>query len=370
MASRTTTAAWKIGILGAVLVSALAPRGSEARDEPKKKAAAGSAKRFESLKALNAYYDQQFKELGRRQINDLTALASRQAASKAESTYQQIFNIAIARDQYEAAEEAAGNYLASEREGPQLKALATLVAAIAKADRGEDENALAGIERFLKTQKEGTKTQKLAPETIFTVGEAFLQRLIRAERYDTAKKACELILRGDPDKTVHDHFAGRLIRLNLLGKQAPPISGVDLDGKPVGLEQFKGQVVLVDFWAASYPPSATMVPIYRVLLKRYQDKGFAILGVNVDAMHKDVHGDMAKVKPVVKRFVEQLGVTWPSVYNGAGIRDYAKLYGVTNLPATFLIGRDGSILHVEQFGPSLDQTVADALRGEKRPKNR
>lgn len=369
MASRTWSAGRKVAILGALTVSALSPRDSSAGDEPKRKPPASAAKRFESVEALNAAYGKEFRELGRRQIRDLTALASRQAATKAETTYRQIFDLAMARDQYEAAEQAAEAYLASEREGPGLKAMATLVDAIAKADRKEDDKALEGIERFLKTQQSGDKSQTLPPETIYTVGEAFLQRLIRAGRYDTAKKACDLILRGDPDKNVKDHFAGRLARLKLLNKPAPAISGVDLDGKSIALEQFRGKVVLVDFWATWCPPCVAAVPVHQALLKKYGEEGFAILGVNVDASRHDVKGDWNKVKPTVKRFVEQFRVNWPSVYNGVGARDFAKAYGVGNLPANFLVGRDGSIVEVDRFGGNLDQAIAEALGREKEVKS-
>ena len=94
--------------------------------------------------------------------------------------------------------------------------------------------------------------------------------------------------------------------------------------------------------------------------EKYHDKGFVILGVNVDAMHEDVQ-EAKKVLPLVRRFLVRHRVTWTNLLNGQGAGDFASAYGVEQIPANFLIGRDGKIVAVEQDGESLEQAVIRAL---------
>jgi thiol-disulfide isomerase/thioredoxin len=347
--------------LGALLAPALLIPPATAQDEPPE-ASRKAAGRFDSLEALNASYTKQYDELERRQIADLTALAGRQAGAKAEATYQQLFNFAVARGQYDAAAKAAANYLEAERNDPRLRALATLIDAIVKVDRKQDDEAVKGIERFIQSQRGEGQGQRLDPDTIFTIGEAFLQRLVRNGRYDLAKRSCEVVIRNDPDKAVRDHFSARLTRLNLMGKPAPPISGVDVDNREVRLTDLRGKVVLVDFWATWAPPCVAEIPHYQALLDKYGSKGFTILGVNVDASREDMRGDIARVKPAVRKFLLNFRVSWPNVFNGAGTRDFAQRYGVNEVPATFLVDEKGIIVDVERSGADLDRAIAKALK--------
>ena len=155
-----------------------------------------------------------------------------------------------------------------------------------------------------------------------------------------------------------------MARLDLLGKPAPSIAGNDVDGKPVSLADLKGKVVLVDFWATWCPPCVASIPALDAMAKKYHDQGFVILGVNVDAMHEDVKDPQAALQ-VVRRFLVKHRVTWMNVLNGHGVGDFAAAYAVEQIPANFLVGRDGKIVAVEQSGEMLEQAVLHALSGPK-----
>ena len=292
--------------------------------------------------------------------------------------------MAIARDRYEAAAEAAAAYLARAPEKPkgkgkekgkdepsvgtQLRGMATFVDAVHKVNREKYPEALKEIDRFLKGQGPGNAVE---PNLIYAVGEAFLQRLVRAGRYDVAKQACELFIKDDADPAIKAHFASRLSRVNLLGKPAPPIEAPDVDGNPTSLADLKGKVVLVDFWATWCPPCIAAIPAHRDLLDRFGPKGFEILGVNLDEARegaeadkekdKDKSQDDSKARSAVRHFLVEFGVPWTVVFNGAGKADFAKAFGVTDLPTSFLIDRDGKIIHVEQAGPELEKAIAAAV---------
>ena len=98
------------------------------------------------------------------------------------------------------------------------------------------------------------------------------------------------------------------------------------------------------------------------LTQKYHDQGVVILGVNVDAMHEDVQ-EAKKALPLVRRFLVRHRVTWTNLLNGQGTGDFAAAYRVEQIPANFLVGRDGRIVAVEQSGEMLEQAVVRALGG-------
>ena len=386
IAPALTLAALGFGLLGTSRAqeAATKPQGKPAPAEDKAQAPTEGSP-YKSLADLDAAYQKEAAELERRRIADLAALAVTQEGPDAEVTYHQLFRMAIAHDRYEAAAKAAAHYLAdppaSEKDkekekgkdeparDPELRGLATFVDAVHKVNREQYPQALKEVDRFLKSPKAG---EKLDPNTVYAVGEAFLQRLIRAGRYDVAKQACDLFMKDDSDPALKAHFTSRLARVNLLGKVAPPIAAEDVDGVKVSLADLKGKVVLVDFWATWCPPCVSAIPAYRDLTDKYGPKGFEILGVNLDSARegsdaKDKEKDGARSRSAVRQFLVEFGVPWTVVFNGAGKADFARAYGVSDLPTSFLIDRKGKVIHVEQYGPELEKAIEQALgEGEAR----
>ncbi len=78
-------------------------------------------------------------------------------------------------------------------------------------------------------------------------------------------------------------------------------------------------------------------------------------------MHEDVK-EMKKVLPTVRRFLVGHRIGWTNVLNSEGAADFAAAYGVEEIPANFLIGRDGKVIAVEQSGEALEKAVAEALK--------
>jgi len=75
--------------------------------------------------------------------------------------------------------------------------------------------------------------------------------------------------------------------------------------------------------------------------------------------------EQAKALPVVRRFLIDFRVNWPNVMNGTGGEDFAKAYGVSEIPANFLVDRDGKISRVELSGEDLEKAVAEAVGAQK-----
>ncbi len=136
------------------------------------------------------------------------------------------------------------------------------------------------------------------------------------------------------------------------GEPAPALSGKTADGKTASLTDYKGKVVLVDFWATWCRPCQEEIPDLVKLNDSLKDKGFQILGVSMDE-------EGAKA---VKRFEQRQPISYPVILN-PGERP-PKGWVVPGLPSAYLIGRDGSVLK-RWFGekdiPALRKDVEDAL---------
>lgn len=114
---------------------------------------------------------------------------------------------------------------------------------------------------------------------------------------------------------------------------APSWKLSDVDGKPVKLEDFKGKVVVLDFWATWCPPCRAEIPGYTELQEKYGKEGLMIVGVSVD------EGGPQVVKP----FMAKMKINYPIVMGDDAV---ATAYGAAEaIPTTILIDRDGQIRH-------------------------
>jgi peroxiredoxin len=117
-------------------------------------------------------------------------------------------------------------------------------------------------------------------------------------------------------------------------KAAPDFTLTDVSGRPVKLSEYKGKVVLLNFWATWCGPCQAEIPWFIEFEKTYKDRGFEILGVSMDE-----NGWQA-----VRPFVKQMAVQYPVMIGNDSV---AQLYGgIESLPMTFLIDRTGRIAGV------------------------
>ncbi len=118
--------------------------------------------------------------------------------------------------------------------------------------------------------------------------------------------------------------------------------------------------MLVVFWASWCSPSSAEIDWLDSVYDKYRDQGFRILGVNVDVPS---NGGMPaeSLMPNIKRFLLDHNVRWPNLINGAGEHDCAKHYGVSDIPANFLIGRDGTIVHLDLGRKNLASAIAKSV---------
>ena len=112
---------------------------------------------------------------------------------------------------------------------------------------------------------------------------------------------------------------------------APAWQLQDVNGAAVSSDQFKGKVVVVDFWATWCPPCREEIPGYIALAKKYGKDGLVIVGISLDQAGSDV----------VKSYAAKTGINYPLVMGDEKV--VAAFGGVEGIPTTFLIDRDGQI---------------------------
>lgn len=128
---------------------------------------------------------------------------------------------------------------------------------------------------------------------------------------------------------------------------APALVLKDLSGNEVNLAALKGKAVVVDFWATWCGPCLTEIPGYIDLQKKYRKEGLVIIGVSLDR----------KSPQQVKEFVEAQGMNYPVVM---GDNETVQAFGGFNaIPTTFLINREGRIVH--QKTGAMDHAQYEAI---------
>ena len=347
-------------VLG-LLAIGIAPRAWSGQDQKPAQTRAGNVEsknvqkqRFKSLQELHDAYTLRQEKLEKDRIADLNDLTGRQTGAEAEGTFQELFQLAMARNQYEAAEQAARRYQKLKGGNRQTRSLATLIVIIAHADRGEYDRSLAELESYLKRKGiPDDPAERLDPQTVFALGEAYLNRLTEAGRFDIAERVCEMGANTPTRRFENTSKSAQAVRH---GRQTrAPLQGKDVDGRAIKLADFKGKVVVIDFWATWCPPCIARMPVLADLRQKYEKKGFEILGVNLDSVREDLGGDSKKAVPIIRRFVLANRVGWPNVVDDSSV---AKAYEINDIPASFLIDRAGIVRGVDLAGPSLDKVVS------------
>ena len=318
-----------------------------------------------TLEAINSDFDRGVAELERRRLERLARLAAGQEKDEAGKTYEAYFRLVIANGLYREAEPTAEQLIKSGGMSPEVGALAVLTNVIAEADRGAYEESVASIAAAIEAGRrdrgEGAKIEVPLPLDLrLTLIDAYCRRLTQAGQFEVARKALRLIQDNAQDAVIKDLTASLLKRLDMLGKPAPPIAGTDVDGKPVALAQYKGDVVLVYFWASWSFPNAEEVSWFEQFASSHRGRGFRVLGINLDTA-QDGGQPLETVMPNIRRFLLDHNVTWPNLINGPGDRDHAGAYGVTRIPANVLIGRDGTVIHLDLTRANLEAAVEKAL---------
>jgi thiol-disulfide isomerase/thioredoxin len=113
---------------------------------------------------------------------------------------------------------------------------------------------------------------------------------------------------------------------------APDFTLADSEGNTLRLSDFRGKVVLLNFWATWCGPCRREIPVFLKLYEKYNDRGFEIIGVSVDQQGWDV----------ITPFMDNFEMSYPVVlFNRQVIMNYG---GIQSIPTSFFINREGEVV--------------------------
>lgn len=139
-------------------------------------------------------------------------------------------------------------------------------------------------------------------------------------------------------------------RLTAKGREMPDISFTSLDNQPIDLRNYRGRVVLVDFWATWCSPCVAKLPEVQKLYDKYHAKGLEVVGISLDSK-----------KEKLLSFLEERKLPWPQYFDGQGWNNkIAKQFSIHSIPDVWIIDQNGKIAAIAPDNP--EAVVEELLR--------
>jgi len=144
--------------------------------------------------------------------------------------------------------------------------------------------------------------------------------------------------------------ATSLASSGLEGQAAPDFALKSSTGENLRLSEYRGDVVMINFWATWCGPCRQEMPLLDELYTRYKRVGFHLLGVNID-------DDSRRAM----QMIEELGVNFPVLFDAR--KEVSKLYEVEAMPVTVLVDREGNVRYVHHgYKPGYEEKYLDQVR--------
>ena len=243
----------------------------------------------------------------------------------------------------------------------QLQDLVAKIQTKLEAGKNTEKELADELKEFdvLLASHKGEKTDEVASIL-------FMEAMLYVQVLDNTEKGAALLtqLKNDFPETKSGKNADEI--LASIKKQAeakkvkaalvdgavfPDFAEKDLAGKPLAIANYKGKVVLVDFWATWCPPCVAELPNVLKAYEKYHAKGFEIIGISLD-----------KDEAALTSFIKKKNMPWPQYFDGLGWNNkLSGKYGVTSIPATYLLDGEGKIIGSDLRGDALDEAIAKAL---------
>ena len=144
--------------------------------------------------------------------------------------------------------------------------------------------------------------------------------------------------------------ASSLASSGMEGQQAPDFALKSSTGENLRLSEYRGDVVMINFWATWCGPCRQEMPLLDELYNRYQRVGFNLLGVNID-------DDSRRAM----QMAEELGIDFPVLFDAT--KEVSRLYEVEAMPVTVLVDREGTVRYVHHgYKPGYEDKYLDQIR--------
>lgn len=131
---------------------------------------------------------------------------------------------------------------------------------------------------------------------------------------------------------------------------APDFTLKTQSGENLRLEEQRGKVVMINFWASWCAPCREEMPLLEEIYDRYKDTGFTLFGINVEQNPEAAH-----------KFLEDVGVSFPILFDTES--QVSRDYHVNAMPTTVMVDRDGEVRYVNRgFRPGDEEKYRNQVR--------
>ncbi len=238
-------------------------------------------------------------------------------------------------------------------------------------DKGQDRLQGLADEFLAKSSAELREQAHLGAASVFIlcanytrateILDAYLKHYPAPTEEELAKFKQELEKAGMGEEarrqTEHPRLTGRtaaermLKSIGLVGKEAPHFELETLDGQKVSPRDFRGRVLLLDFWATWCAPCRKELPNLKKDYEQYHGQGLEILSMSLD-----------RDKEKLTAFLQAEGIAWKQVYVDQKVEQLAELYVFDGIPATFVVDRQGIVRARDLRGSRLTSTIDRLIR--------
>jgi peroxiredoxin len=242
-----------------------------------------------------------------------------------------------------------------------LKALVTKVNAKLQGGKKTEADLAPELKEFdaLLAKYKGEKTDDVAQIQL-------MEAMLYLQVFNNTDKGVEMIKQLKTDypgtkpaqnadrilDSVKQQAAAKKIQSGLAeGAKFPDFSEKDSAGKPLSIANYKGKVVLLDFWATWCGPCVHELPNVIKTYDTHHKQGFEIIGISLD-----------KDQEKLASFTKEKNMTWVQYFDGLVWQNkLAVKYGVNSIPATYLLDGQGTIIGKDLRGEDLENAVTKAL---------
>jgi peroxiredoxin len=132
---------------------------------------------------------------------------------------------------------------------------------------------------------------------------------------------------------------------------APDFTLKSVEGENLKLSEYRGEVVLINFWASWCGPCRQEMPVLSALHDKYKSLGFTVLGVNVEE-------DSTRAR----KLLQEMSVSFPVLLDSESV--VSKQYDVVAMPSTVLVDRNGNMRYLHKgYKPGLEDVYLQQIRG-------
>ncbi len=242
-----------------------------------------------------------------------------------------------------------------------LKALVTKVNAKLQGGKKTEVDLAPELKEFdaLLAKYKGEKTDDVAQIQL-------MEAMLYLQVFNNTDKGVEMIKQLKTDypgtkpaqnadrilDSVKQQAAAKKIQSGLAeGTKFPDFNEKDSTGKPLSIANYKGKVVLLDFWATWCGPCVHELPNVIKTYDTHHKQGFEIIGISLD-----------KDQEKLASFTKEKNMTWVQYFDGLVWQNkLAVKYGVNSIPATYLLDGQGTIIGKDLRGEDLENAVTKAL---------